>query len=184
MKVELKLVTDADLENLMHWRMRPDITKNMNTDPQLTLEGQRKWLQKVNADSSQRQWVIWVDGTPVGNMNITDIDKVNSRCMWGYYVAEKNYRSMKLAMYLELNIYEFILEHLGLNKAYSESFVVNESIVLHDLCGAHRDGILRDHVQKNGTFYDVVVHSMTKADWLVKKKEISFERIEIEDKNQ
>ena len=35
-------IQEKDLEKLMQWRMRPDITKYMNTDPKLTIEGQKK----------------------------------------------------------------------------------------------------------------------------------------------
>ena len=44
MGINLRTIRDDDLEMIMNWRMRPDITKYMNTNPKLTLEGQRKWL--------------------------------------------------------------------------------------------------------------------------------------------
>lgn len=41
MKVELKKLQENDLEIVMDWRMRPYITKYMNTDPVLTIDGQK-----------------------------------------------------------------------------------------------------------------------------------------------
>ena len=47
MSVTLRKVTEGDLEQIMRWRMDPEITRYMNTDPKLTLEGQKKWFAKV-----------------------------------------------------------------------------------------------------------------------------------------
>ena len=46
MSVTLRKVTEGDLEQIMRWRMDPEITRYMNTDPKLTLEGQKKWFAK------------------------------------------------------------------------------------------------------------------------------------------
>lgn len=48
MSVTLRKVTEGDLEQIMRWRMDPEITRYMNTDPKLTLEGQKKWLPKCS----------------------------------------------------------------------------------------------------------------------------------------
>ena len=37
MSVTLRKVTEGDLEQIMRWRMDPEITRYMNTDPKLTL---------------------------------------------------------------------------------------------------------------------------------------------------
>ena len=39
-------IKEEDLQMIMEWRMRDDITKYMNSDPILTLDDQRKWLKK------------------------------------------------------------------------------------------------------------------------------------------
>ena len=48
MGVTLRAIQESDLENIMRWRMAEDITKYMNTNPKLTLEGQKKWLAGAN----------------------------------------------------------------------------------------------------------------------------------------
>ncbi len=61
MNVQLKRLTENELELLMNWRMQPDITKMMLTDPVLTLEGQKKWFEKIKNDKSQIRWIIFSD---------------------------------------------------------------------------------------------------------------------------
>ena len=56
MSVTLRKVTEGDLEQIMRWRMDPEITRYMNTDPKLTLEGQKKWFAKVQSRLSSGQY--------------------------------------------------------------------------------------------------------------------------------
>jgi UDP-2,4-diacetamido-2,4,6-trideoxy-beta-L-altropyranose hydrolase/UDP-4-amino-4,6-dideoxy-N-acetyl-beta-L-altrosamine N-acetyltransferase len=182
MKVSLKLLTEKEIELLMEWRMRPDITRYMNTDPHLTLEGQLAWLERIKADSTRRDWIVYIEETPIGYVNMTDIDRVNGRCGWGWFLAGQEHRSLQLATYLEWNLYDYAFGHLGLHKLCSETFTDNRYVVmLHRLCGSTEEGILRQHICKNGTYYDVSVASMLAAEWEEKRGSLTYEQFPFED---
>ena len=66
-------IKEEELQMIMEWRMRPDITKFMYTDPQLTLEMQRKWFHSLKGRKDMFSFMIEVDGIPSGILNITDI---------------------------------------------------------------------------------------------------------------
>lgn len=181
MDVSMKLLKENDLDIVMDWRMRPYITHYMNTDPVLTIEGQKKWFAKINNDDSQINWIINYNGIPIGLINVFDIDRVNSRCSWGYYIAEQEYRSLKLAMYLEWNLYDYVFNVLNLHKLCNETFTENKQVVkLHLLCGGKEDGILREHIYKNGIYYDVSVGSILCNEWNAKKKNLRYEHFDFE----
>lgn len=176
MNVRLRNLTQADLPTVMAWRMRPDITRFMNTDPRLTPEGQQRWFEKISADPTQRFWIVEYDGVPIGSLSIFDIDRVNSRCSWGYYIAETDYRSLQLATWLEWNLYDHVLLTMGLHKLCNETFVENKYVVqLHKLCGGHEDGVLPAHICKNGRYYDVSVGSILREEWLAKRERYHYE---------
>ncbi len=176
MDVRMVRLQEADLALVMEWRMRPDITKFMNTDPRLTIEGQRRWFSGLQRDDSQIYWVIWLEDTPIGMIYLTDIDQVNQRCSWGYYIAVREKRSLKLALYLEWSLYDYVFDVLGLHKLCNETFVENQPVIrLHQLCGSKQDGIMRQHIYKAGRFYDVAVGSILKEEWAEKKKSIEYE---------
>ena len=42
MGVTLRDIRESDLENIMAWRMAPEITRYMNTNPRLTMKKQRE----------------------------------------------------------------------------------------------------------------------------------------------
>jgi len=172
----------GDLENVMRWRMSPQVTKFMNTDPVLTLDGQKRWFEKLSSAGEFYYWVIEVDGIPCGIINLADIDVANKRCTWGYYVAEKKLRSFDLAMSLEMSLYDYVFDKIGLNKITGESFCVNTvAVKMHELCGCKTEGVLRRHIFKNGQYYDVCVQSMLADEWKNLRNGFEYQQIDFMD---
>lgn len=181
MNVYMKRLAEEHLEMVMNWRMLPHVTQYLNTDPKLTLEGQKKWFERIKDDDSQMIWVVYVDDIPAGVIQLMDIDRTNSRCSWGYYIARQESRSLKLAMYLEWSLYDYVFETLGLHKLCNETFVVNKEVrKLHTLCGGHEDGIMPHQVFKNGEYFDVSIGSILDNEWKEIKGKYKYERYEFE----
>ncbi|MDR0964717.1 MAG: UDP-4-amino-4,6-dideoxy-N-acetyl-beta-L-altrosamine N-acetyltransferase [Clostridium sp.] len=180
--VEFIKIRESHLQQLMDWRMRPDITQYMYTDPHLTLEGQKKWLEKITQDLTRKDFVISVNQTPAGYLNITDIDKVNKRCNWGWFIGDESVKSLQLAVRLEWNLCDYVFYTLGMNKLCNETFVENRFVVhLHKLCGCTQEGILRQHICKNGVYYDVSVGSILAKEWAQKRSACQYEVFPFED---
>lgn len=181
MKVYMKRLAEEHLEMVMNWRMMPHVTKYLNTDPKLTIEGQRKWFEQIKDDDTQLIWVVYVDDEPAGVIQLMDIDRTNCRCSWGYYIAEIDKRSLKLAMYLEWNLYDYVFDVIGLNKLCNETFALNSEVrKLHVLCGGHEDGILPSHICKNGEYFDVSVGSILKDEWYQARARHKYEKYDFE----
>lgn len=181
MNVRMAKIREEWLPLIMDWRMRPYITKYMNTDPVLTLDKQRAWFRKIENDPTQRHWVILADEKPIGMINLVDIDLVNQRCEWGWYIADKKSRSFELAIFLEWNLYDYVFDSLKLNKLYGQTFAENDGVVqLHCYCGNTEEGCLRQHIRKNGKFHDIVVTSILKEEWLKQRKELEYEKFSFE----
>ncbi|MFV0440864.1 MAG: hypothetical protein ACK5LV_06175 [Lachnospirales bacterium] len=64
--LELKKIGYEDLENVMTWRMLPEVTKYMFSDPVLTVENQKKWLDNILHRTDVLYWIIYFDNTPIG----------------------------------------------------------------------------------------------------------------------
>lgn len=175
----LRPIQENELEMIMHWRTMPDITKYMYTDPQLTMEGQKKWYYSLQDRKDMIAFMIEVDHTASGILNITDIDDTNKRCSWGYYMAVKENRSLKLAMALEWNLYDYVFDVLGMHKLEGEIFSFNKGVLrIHQMCGSEIEGVRKDHIFKNGEFYDVTVTGILKEDWYKIKPKYNYEKIE------
>jgi len=181
MKVELKRLTEDDLEMMMNWRMREDITRQMFTDVQLTLEGQKKWFTRIKDDKSQIRWIIYIDDQPVGSMYLTDIDYINRRCESGWFLAEKSASSFKLTLGLQQNMFDFVFDKLGLNRNYGYVMDTNLAVVkMLKLIGIEDEGILHEHIIKNDQVHDVHIVAMTRSRWLDLRQKQNYDKYYIE----
>lgn len=165
MEVVLRKMRVDDMEMVRNWRMRPEITKYMYTDPMITIEQQMEWFKKVS-NSDDFYWIVVQDGRPVGLASLTGWDKRNSRIIGGAYIAERNNETFKLAIDLQLNLLNYAFNKLNINKVCGEVISENIGVVrLLEICGCVREGMLREHVLKNGKYYDIVVLGTIKSDW-------------------
>ncbi len=177
----LRQIKEEDLEMIRSWRMQPDVTRYMNTDPVLTKEDQIRWFCNLKESNTSKSWIIQTKGKDVGVLNLMDIDRHNKRCSWGYYIAEKEYRSLRLATTIEWNLYDYVFYTMELNKLSNEVLGNNQDVAkLHELCGSDRVGILKEHVYKNGLFYDVILIEICKSKWDKIRSRFTYEKISFE----
>ena len=117
----------------------------------------------------------------MGVLSLSGIDPVSRRCSWAYYLGEVSARGVGLAKALELNIYAYVFEQLGLNKLCCEVLAFNDRVVaLHEKFGSKVEGVLRQHVCKHGEYHDVVCMGILRSDWEAARERWNFSPIEIE----
>lgn len=181
MAIEFRRVTKDDLELLMKWRMREDISKMMFNTVHLTMEGQLKWYEKLKKSESEIRWIIWKDNVPIGSIYAVDIDRKNERCETGWFLAEKDGVDLKTVIALQQNLKEYIFRELKLNRIYGLVLDDNKYILkLLKMTGSTVEGILKQHVKKDGVFHDVYAIGTTREHWDNLRKTMHFEKFEIE----
>lgn len=181
MSVTLREIQESDLELIMRWRMDEEITRYMNTNPKLTLEGQKKWLASLRENEDVKYWLIEVDGNPAGVINLTGLTKPDGNLGWAYYVGEKKLRSMKTALALEMSMYDYAFDVLQKNAVYGDIFTLNQGVIaLHKLCGCEIVEEKKNHVCKEGVYYDVTFMRMTAENWKQIRESKKYEKIDFE----
>lgn len=179
MSVTLRPIEESDLENIMRWRMDEDITRYMNTNPKLTLEGQIKWLAGIRQNPDVRYWVICVNGEPAGVINITGLTNQDKNLGWAYYMGEKRLRSTMTALSLEMSMYDYVFDVLDKNAVYGDIFSLNKGVItLHKLCGCEVVEEKKNAVCKDDIWYDVVYMRMTKENWNKIRATKKYEKID------
>lgn len=178
MSVTLRGIREDDLEKIMNWRMDPDITRYMNTNPKLTLEGQKVWLSSARQNPDVQYWLIEVDGEAAGVINLTGLSKEDGNLGWAYYVGEKRLRSIQTALALEMSMYDHALLTLGKQAVYSDVFALNAGVIqLHKICGCEVVEERKNAVLKEGVYYDVVYMRMTAESWRTIRENKKYEKI-------
>lgn len=174
-------IRESDLETIMNWRMRPDITKFMYTDPKLTIEAQRRWFEKITNEDDTFYWLFEVDGAPVGLVSLVDWDKDNSIIHTGGYIAEKEGKTLQNIIDVNMNLYDYVFSVLNVNKAAFEIMNNNMSQVQWmKRIGATLEGVLRQAIRKNGEYFDLYLLSFLRDEWSLICKKNSYNKIEIE----
>lgn len=182
-------IREEDLAILMEWRMMPEITRYMNTDPKLTMEGQISWLDRIRQEEKKNlldgrrnfYWILEVDNEAAGFMSLVNINMISRKLETGAYVAVKRKRSLRLAIDIQWNLYHYAFDVLNMHKVCEEVFAENEAVnKLLDICGSTREGILRDHILKNDSYHDVVVRGILKEEWDKKKVDLQYNKFDFE----
>ncbi len=181
-KLKLRLLTENDLKMVMEWRMMPEVTKYMYTDPQLDMNQQMDWFSKITLDDTCIHWIIEYDGKPIGLYCIADIDRVNKHCDWAYYIADVSYRGKHIGRNVECGMYDYMFDALKMHKAYVDVFTWNDFVVgLHLKYGSTIEGTFKDHIYKNGKYYDIVRLGLIADDWRYKRTTREFQKPIVED---
>ena len=172
----------------MNWRMMPEVTKYMLTDPLLTIEEQKKWFAKIEEQYSKPikerdsfYWVLEAGTVPIGVVSMVNWNKNNNSIHTGEYVAVKEKSSIKLIVDLHYSMNEFAFELLGVNKISFEIMSNNKAVMaLNRRFGAHEDGVMREEVFKYGEYLDLHLFSILKNEWNELKNKTKYDSIEFE----
>ena len=162
--IEWKRLDYCHLEMVREWRMRPDITHGMYTDPVISPEEQIAWFERIKDDETQIYWIVYKDEKPIGLASLVEIDRRHKKCKSGAYIAED--KSFESVIALENGIFKAAFDILGLNRVEEDVLSNNMRVVkLHEMEGMTKEGILREAIYKNGEYYDVYIFSMLKDEW-------------------
>lgn len=171
--VEFIRLREEHLEQVLKWRTKENITKYMNTDIKYDLEQQYKWFWQVDESETEKYWVISIKDGLVGLIYVTDIDFINKRTSWGYYIGEEKYQMY--GAIIPLYLYYYVFEELQLHKITAEVMRENENVVkLNKMHGCREVGTYYDHVYKNSRFHDVVLMELLKEDWRENKRNFKY----------
>lgn len=171
MEIKCRKITVDDLYKLMYWRTNPEVTKYMYSDPTLDIVKQLSWFEHTNNDPTKRQWIIRVDGVDIGFFNFYEIDRVNQKCGWGYYIAEDGYQGKGIGKAVECSAYDYAFEVICMNKAWAEVFDWNSKVIeIHKHMGCVVEANFPQHIYKHGQFHDITRVCMLAEKWLTQDK--------------
>lgn len=169
-KVEFIRVTSLTCEKLRVWRNSPRIRTNMFSDVEITSTQQADWLASLEHDQTQRYYVCYLDGTPIGSLYFININEVS--CEWGCYIGEERIWP-GLGLVMEFAALKFAFETLNVERLNAE--VLNFNLVaqkMHRLfkyteLSERKTGIYRD-----GTELVSVPFYYQRDAWLMNRQKV------------
>lgn len=151
-----------DITRVRAWRNLPEVARYMYTDHEISEAEHARWFGDALDRPDRRYWIIELDEEPVGLANLVDISERHRRASWAFYLADPAVRGRGVGSFTETYVLKHAFAELGLHKLCCEVLGSNAAVVkMHQKFGFVVDGVLRQHIWKDGTFDDVVSLSMT-----------------------
>ncbi|MEW6195430.1 MAG: UDP-4-amino-4,6-dideoxy-N-acetyl-beta-L-altrosamine N-acetyltransferase [Bacteroidota bacterium] len=168
-------VNESHLALMVRWRNDLNVSNMLFDRGRYTLTKQKKWFEKSKKDKSRKQFIIIENknSTPIGAINLMQIDRKNFHCDWGYYIGETSFRMGGFAVEAEYMILKYAFEKLKMNKVYCQTLSYNNKVInIHNKFGFKTDGVLRRHYKEKKSYTDVVLMSILKGEFFEASKEI------------
>ena len=176
MNVFLRAFEPDDLQLINKWHNDDDIN-SLTCGSRYFVSSiyDKKWLEDKMLNNSKNVYCAICEketGNMVGYVSLNDIDYRNSKAAWGgIIIGNEQNRNKGYASNATFLILQYAFEELGLNKVtgyWLESH--KASLLIGQMFGFKKEGMLRQEVFKNGVFNDVVVMSMLKEEYNLMKE--------------
>ncbi|PTB18082.1 UDP-4-amino-4,6-dideoxy-N-acetyl-beta-L-altrosamine N-acetyltransferase [Trinickia symbiotica] len=160
----LRLLREADLEQVLAWRNTPEVRAVMYTSREIDWAEHAAWFERLQRDRSRCTCVFMADGEPMGVVNFTHIDTMIGEAHWGFYVRPGAPKGIGIRLGRVALAHAF--ELLKLNRLIGEVLASNEaSLRFHRKLGFELEQILGAHHRDGNTAQDVHVFSLARAAW-------------------
>ena len=164
--IELVPVGPEDSERLLGWRNDPEVARFMYSTHEISREEHERWFTGLLGDQRRRAWTVRMDGDPVGAAFISEIDPVNRRASWAFYLADPRTRGRGVGSAVEVLVLNQAFDELGLHKLCCEVLSFNQAVIaMHTKFGFRPEGVQHEHYLRDGEWVDVHQFAMWASDW-------------------
>lgn len=171
--IDLRDLVAEDAVRLYAWRREPEVNRWMSDSPPDTPEAQQRWVQAVIEDPDRSGWIITWGGQPAGFLLLSGLTDCNRRAEWGWYIGDPDARGRGVGRAAQALGLDKAFDQFGLEKVWAEVLADNEAALkAQGACGFRREGYLRSHALKDGTFRDVVLLAILAGEWRAKRAQV------------
>lgn len=118
-------LSDDEKKELLEWRNHENIRKNMYNTLPITLESHLAFISSLEKRKDRYYWMVCDDDTPIGSMNIVDVDLHNGTAELGYYMAPE-FLGGGDGIFFIYKVLAFVFDVLGLNSLYGATNAENK----------------------------------------------------------
>lgn len=171
-----------DGKKLAEWLNDGETAQFLGSSQGNTSSTEDEWLRASGSNKENLVWMIYIDGTMIGDVDLHRINYVDRHAEIGLLIGDKNFWRKGLATAIEVTILEYSFQNVtggGLNKITAGVFKDNvASKRAVEKIGFHQAGLIRDEIWRNGRWHDVYIFEMLAGEW-AKKRESAMETARI-----
>lgn len=172
--VTLSKPKKEDMPILLEWRNNPDNRKYYREYKESNIEDQILWYENIMMkDPSWHHFVVKPIDNPnkvIGVVLLNHIHYVYRTGEFGITLGDPEYRGKGYGKDMLITLIKYGFEQLNLNRIWCEVYSNNESVHLYRKIGFKDEGVLRQHVYKDGQYLDSYMLGMLKSEYNEKYK--------------
>ena len=160
-------------------RNQKNIREAMYNQSKIELNEHLNWIKNLKGNNNRIVFVVFLtEDEPLGVISIDDIDKVNKKASWAFYLDDSSKGG--LGAVLEYNFLNYIFDYLNIEKLNCEVLEDNITVIkLHKKFNFSEEGYRRSQIIKDKSRLGVKLLGLTKRDWsevriLIYEKYINF----------
>lgn len=171
-QAELKDITKEDLKQILDWRNQESIRKVMYNSNIILLEQHIQWFERLQKSETAISKIFYYNQVPYGVLNVKDIDRVNNKCEWGFYIGVDN-APRGMGTILGFTSLNYIFHELSIRKLTAEVLSINEkSAIFHKNLGFAQEGVLRKQIFKEENYIDILLFGLLNESWIEQSEHI------------
>jgi len=168
-KIILDSVEEKHLPLLLEWRNDPNFRQYYREYRVFTIEQQKKWwVDKIVNDNSWQYFVVKPIEEPervIGAAGLTYIHPIYRTGEFAITLGDTAYRGKGYGSDTLRTLIDHGFNDLNLNKIWCEVYENNKAVEIYRKIGFKDEGVLRQHVYKNGKYLDSYILSMLRSEY-------------------
>ncbi len=174
--VYFRAFEEEDANLIYNWLNDDDLKKfSIGLNRRLCKDETLDWVKARMGHSPYQSW--WAicsrdNDKMIGYASLTDIHYINSSANFsGIVIGDKDYQDGFAWIETYLFVYEYAFERLGLNRVYGESIYEHTTTqTIRALMFTTNEGVMRQAAYKNGRYYDVIMSSLLRSEYMEHKQ--------------
>lgn len=170
-RVRLAPLAEGHLEAVRCWRSDPEVTRYWITQAVPSMDELCAWLEH-NRQPGSLLWLIEDEqGEPIGHISLFGFDPTHRHAELALMIGERRvwnrgYAREALGVLLGHAFTPLRTGGLGLHKVWLTVAAENRAAQrVYLACNFREEGVLREHMYRNGTWHDEVVMSILDREW-------------------
>lgn len=131
-------------------------------------EYEKAWVEKAIFDTENIRWAVCCteDNRYIGNVYMTDIDRINRSCQSHILIGDKNYWGNGYGREALSEAIEYMFQEENINRITAIVLETNSaSLKMHEKLGYKIEGLMRNSVYKNGQYKNQYILSLLKQEY-------------------
>lgn len=179
--VYFRAFEETDADAVYQWMNDDELKKlSVGLNKRICKNEALEWVKaRMMHNPYQAWWAICAKDSNrmIGYMSLNNIHYINRSAEFGgLVIGDKEYQDGMAWIESYLFLYEYAFDRLGLNRVYGYNLVDHTtSSFIGSVFFAQKEGVLRQAIFKNGRFYDAVMGSLLREEYLDHKEKGDYE---------